>query len=73
MGELVHWIDLGAIRLLSHHASAVVTAVVLTGIVGYLVQRLLHDGFAKKCIFWIDEVMIVGLFLWFAYKLFLSL
>ncbi|MGD0073432.1 MAG: hypothetical protein ABSD31_03735 [Candidatus Binataceae bacterium] len=73
MGELVHWIDLEAIRLLSHHASAVVTAVVLTGIVGYLVQRLLHDGFAKKCILWIDEVMIVGLFLWFAYKLFLSL
>ncbi len=73
MGELVHWIDLEAIKLLTHHASAVVTAVALTAIVAYLVRRLLHDGFAKKCILWIDEVMIVGLFLWFAYKLFLSL
>jgi len=73
MENLAHWLDLEAIRLLTHHTSAVVTAVTLTAIVAYLVRRLLHDGFAKQCILWIDEFLIVGLFLWFAYKLFLSL
>ena len=73
MEKLAHWFDLEAIKLLTHHTSAVVTALVLTALVGFLVQRLLHDGFAKKCILLIDELLIVGLFVWFAYQLFLSL
>ncbi len=73
MEKLAHWIDLEAIKLLAHHTSAVVTAVFLTALVGYLVRRLLHDGLAKKCILWIDELLVVGLFVWFAYELFLAL
>lgn len=73
MENLADWLDLESIKLLTHHTSAVVTAVLLTALVGYLVQRLLHDGFAKKCILWIDELLIVGLFVWFAYELFLAL
>jgi hypothetical protein len=73
MEKLAHWIDLESIKLLTHHTSAVITAVLLTALVGFLVQRLLHDGFAKKCILWLDEFLIVGLFVWFAYELFLAL
>ena len=73
MEKLEHWLDLEAIKLLTHHTSAVVTAVLLTALVGFLVQKLLHDGFAKKCILWLDEFLIVGLFVWFAYELFMSL
>jgi len=73
MENLEQWLDLEAIKLLTHHTSAVVTAVLLTALVGFLVQRLLHDGFAKKCILWLDELLIVGLFVWFAYELFLAL
>jgi len=73
MEQLGHWLDLEAIRLLTHHTSAVITAVLLTALVGFVVQKLLHDGFAKKCILWIDELLIVGLFVWFAYELFLAL
>jgi hypothetical protein len=73
MENLAHWLNLEAIKLLTHHTSAVVAAVLLTALVGYLVQRLLHDSFAKKCILWMDELLIVALFLWFAYELFLAL
>lgn len=71
--KVERWIDVEAIKLLTHHTSAVVTAVVLTSLVAFLVQKILHDGLAKKCILLIDEFMIIGLFLWFAYKLFRSL
>ncbi|HTY53761.1 MAG TPA: hypothetical protein VMB26_01105 [Candidatus Binataceae bacterium] len=70
MEELEKWIDVEAVQLLTHHSSAVISAVLLTALVAFLVQKVLHDGFAKKCILLIDELLIVGLFAWFAFKLF---
>ena len=75
-GQIEHverWIDVEAIKLLTHHTSAVLSAVLLTALVAFLVQKVLHDGFAKHAILMIDEVLIIGLFLYFAYKLFRSL
>jgi len=76
VGNIEHverWIDVETVKLLTHHTSAVLSAVLLTALVAYLVQKILHDGFAKQAILLIDEVLIIGLFLYFAYKLFRSL
>ena len=70
MDELAQWLDLEAISLLTNHTSAVITALALSSLLGFLVQRLLHDGFAKKCILILDELLLVCLFVWFAYELF---
>ena len=70
MDHLAHWIDLETIRLLTHHGSAVIAAVLFTALVSFVVQRSLHDSFAKNLILLMDELVLLGLFLWFAYQLF---
>jgi hypothetical protein len=37
--------------------------------VGFIVQRLLHDTIFKKIVLWLDEFVLVCLFIYFAYKL----
>jgi len=67
------WLNLEAIQILTHHTSAVVTAVVLFWLVGFVVQRLLHDTIFKKIVLWLDEFVLVCLFIYFAYELFIYL
>lgn len=63
------WINFEAIQLLSHHASAVVTAVVLFWFVGWLIRRMLHDSMMKRAVLLIDEVVLLVIFVYFAYEL----
>ncbi len=67
---LARWIHLEAIRALVHHTSAVVAAVVLFALVGFLTERLMHDGPIKHAVRWVDELVLLGLFVYFAYELF---
>jgi hypothetical protein len=67
------WLNLEAIQILTHHTSAVVTAVVLFWLVGFVVQRLLHETIFKKIVLWLDEFVLVCLFIYFAYELFIYL
>ncbi len=71
--ELSDWIHLDAIRALLHHTSAVMAAVVMFAAVGFVVQRLLHDGPIKRAVLWMDEVVLLCLFVYFAYELFTAL
>jgi hypothetical protein len=71
--ELANWIHLEAIRRLVHHTSAVIATLVLFSLVGFLIQRLMHDGPIKRVVLWVDELALLGLFVYFAYELFLSL
>jgi len=66
---IVGWINLEAIRLLSHHASAVVVAVVLFWLVGWLVRRMLHDSIMKRAVLLLDELVLLCIFAYFAYEL----
>lgn len=63
------WINLEAIRLLSHHTSAVVAAVVLFWFVGWLIRRMLEDSIMKRAVLLLDEVVLLCIFAYFAYEL----
>jgi len=67
------WIDLEVIQILAHHTSSVIAAVVLFWLAGFVVQRLLHETIFKKIVIWIDEFVLVCLFIFFGYELFLYL
>jgi hypothetical protein len=67
------WLNLEEIQILTHHTSAVVTAVILFWLVGFVVQRLLHDTIFKKIVLWLDEFVLACLFIYFAYELFIYL
>jgi multisubunit Na+/H+ antiporter MnhE subunit len=67
------WVHVNAIQALFHHTSAVIAALIVSAVLGYLVQRLLHDGPVKRAILMLDELMVFCLFLYFAYELLTSL
>jgi uncharacterized membrane protein YGL010W len=66
---ITHWINFEAIQLLSHHASAVVAAVILFWFVGWLVRRMLHDSIMKRAVLLLDELVLLCIFVYFAYEL----
>jgi heme A synthase len=70
---ITRWINLEAIQLLSHHTSAVVAAVVLFWLVGWLVRRMLQDSIMKRAVLLLDEVVLLCIFAYFAYELLLFL
>ena len=72
-GGIEDWINLEAIKTLTHHTSAVVAAVVLFSFVGFVVQYLLKDGTLKRCVLIVDEFVLLCLFVYFAYQLFIYL
>jgi uncharacterized membrane protein len=63
------WINLDAIKLLTHHTSAIIAAVVLFWLVGFVVQRLLPEGLIRRCVLLLDEFVLLCLFIYFAYEL----
>lgn len=67
--EVADWINLDAIKLLTHHTSAVIVAVVLFWFVGFVVQRLLPEGLIRHCVLLLDEFVLLCLFVYFAYEL----
>jgi hypothetical protein len=66
---LAYWLNVEAIQLLTHHTSAVIAAVVLFWLVGWVVSKLLHDSAMKRAVLLLDEVVLVCIFAYFAYEL----
>ena len=73
IGGIEQWINVNAIQVLAHHTSAVVAAVVMFWLVGFMVQRLMHDTVLRRCVLLVDEFVLLCLFVYFAYELFLFL
>ncbi len=67
------WINIRIIQRLVHHTSAVVVAVALFALVGFIMQRLMHDSIVKRAVLIFDEIVLVGLLVYFAYELFIYL
>jgi uncharacterized membrane protein len=63
------WVNLRAIQALTHHTSAVVVAVVLFWLVGFVVQRLMPEGPFRRSVLLVDEFVLLCLFVYFAYQL----
>ncbi len=72
-GGLSDWIHVSAIQALFHHTSAMIAALIASAIVGFVVQRLLHEGPIKRAILLLDELLVFCLFLFFAYELLTAL
>ena len=67
--QVSEWVNLDAIKLLTHHTSAIIAAVVLFWFVGFVVQRLLPAGLIRHCVLLLDEFVLLCLFVYFAYEL----
>jgi uncharacterized membrane protein len=59
--------------LLVHHASAVVAAIVIFALVARLAIWLLPHGLVRKIVVVIDDVVLIGLLLYFGYEMFVYL
>jgi threonine/homoserine/homoserine lactone efflux protein len=68
-GGIPAWINFEVIRLITHHTSTVVAAVVLFWFVGWLVRRMLDDGIMKRAVLFLDELVLLCIFAYFAYEL----
>src|SRR5580700_6226682 len=67
--DIEQWINFDAIQLLVHHASAVVAAIVIFALVARLAIWLLPHGFVRKVVVIIDDVVLIGLLLYFGYEM----
>ena len=67
--DIEQWINVEAIQLLVHHASAVVAAIVIFALVARLAIWLLPHGFVRKVVVIIDDVVLIGLLLYFGYEM----
>jgi hypothetical protein len=71
--DIERWINFDAIQLLVHHASAVVAAIVIFAVVARLAIWLLPHGLVRKIVVVIDDAVLIGLLLYFAYEMFVYL
>lgn len=68
--NLERWINIRVIQRLVHHASGVIVALLMFWLVGTLIQKLLHEGPIKKYVVMFDQLVLLGLFVFFAWELF---
>jgi len=73
LGVLEDWVDIEIIQRLVHHTASVIVAVVLFALVGFVMQRLMHDSIVKRAVLIFDEVVLFALLVYFAYELFIYL
>jgi hypothetical protein len=71
--DIEQWINFDAIQLLVHHASAVVAAIVIFALVARLAIWLLPHGLVRKVVVIIDDVVLIGLLVYFGYEMFVYL
>lgn len=71
--DIEKWINFDAIQLLVHHASSVVAAIVIFAVVARLAIWLLPHGLVRKIVVIIDDTVLIGLLLYFAYEMFVYL
>ena len=71
--DIEQWINFDAIQLLVHHASAVVAAIVIFALVARLAIWLLPHGFVRKVVVIIDDIVLIGLLVYFGYEMFVYL
>jgi hypothetical protein len=68
-GGIANWIHLEAIQVLAYHASAVIVTLVLSAIVGYVIQRLMREGWVKRLVTLLDELLVAALVIFFVAEL----
>lgn len=69
MEGIADWIHVEAIQVLAYHASAVIVTLVLSALVGYVIQRLMKEGWLKRLVVLIDELLVAALVIFFVAEL----
>lgn len=64
------WINVDAIQLLVHHASAVAAAIVVFALVARLAIWLLPHGLVREIVVIIDDIVLIGLVAYFGWEMF---
>jgi hypothetical protein len=64
-----HWINIEAVQLLVHHASAVVAAIVIFALVARLAIWLLPHGMVRKVVVVIDDIVLILLLIYFGWDM----
>ena len=67
------WIDFETIRLVTRHASGVIPVLLIFGLVGLSVELLVKDEVLKIILRSIDGFVVVGLILFLAWEMLVTL
>ena len=67
------WIDIPTIKALTQHASGTLAALILFGIVHWVLGRISLSDATRTILVVVDEFCLVGLFLWFIGQMALAL
>jgi hypothetical protein len=67
------WIDITAIQAMIRHASATIVALILFGFIRTIITHIPLSDAARSIILYVDEVVLVGLFVWFIIQMALVL
>jgi hypothetical protein len=63
------WIDLASIKALSQHASATLTAFACFGVIDFVAKRMQLSELTTNIVDAIEEMVLVGLLIWFVYQM----
>jgi len=69
VGELQEWVHLDAIQALVHHATAVIAAIFIFGITARLITYLIPNGYAKRIVIIVDDVILLAVFILAGWRL----
>lgn len=63
------WIDVESLQSLSEHVSAMAGVAICFRLIAWLIEWAVPEGLIQTIILTIEEVIFLGLFVWFAYQL----
>lgn len=69
LGGIEKWVNIEILQKLVHHTSAVIAALVMFWFVGFLLRKLLHEGFLKRAVLLLDEFVLFALFAFLAWEI----
>jgi hypothetical protein len=67
------WLDLKSIKALSQHGSATLTAFLLFALLGYALDWVPLPDVVRSTLKGVDDIVLVGLVLWFVWQMALVL
>ncbi len=63
------WLDLDTIRACVRHATGAIPALVIFALVGLAIRVIIRDEVLRLVLVAIDDLALVGLFLWLTYQM----
>lgn len=67
--QLSEWVDIPALKALAKHTSAVIPAILFFRLLGFVIDHFIDGDKLKHKLHWIDETVLLLLFIWFAIQM----